>query len=69
MRVNIPEEELETWKKLRSHGDGQEIMKGSPEIKANDITRAFKLGKCGENVYRALSDFYKKKESFIKNGE
>ena len=68
--MQIPEELLEKWKVLRSHGDSEkifELYKGrlkTKEALISSISRAFNdpQHKCPDNLFIALRDFYSQKE-------
>ena len=66
----IDNKTLETWKKLRSHGDGKRIAELNPTINDMDISRAFKLGRCSDEIFVMISKYYKNKRrkmaSFIR---
>lgn len=49
---------MEKWISLRQFGDGKLIVKIYPEVTENDISRAFKLGRCSRKVYDVLFHFY-----------
>lgn len=64
--MEIPIQILDSWKKLRSHGDGKKIVEANPnKIGEIDITRAFKRGKCSDDVFEIIGKFYKEKEQRI----
>jgi len=64
--MEIPIQILDSWKKLRSHGDGKKIVKAnSGKIGEIDITRAFKNGKCSDDVFEIIGNFYKEKEQRV----
>jgi len=54
---------LAEWKKLRSHGDGKRIAEKNPNINDMDVSRAFKLGRCSDEVFTAIAKYYNTKAS------
>jgi len=63
--MQIPEELFTKWTALKSYGDYGKISKAH-KILRNDITRAFKDKRCADEVFKAIADFYKKKEAEFK---
>jgi hypothetical protein len=64
--MQIPEELIEKWKSLRSTGDDEAIGKKLKRTAASISTavwRAFKEKKCGDKLFKAMRDYYAKKES------
>lgn len=57
---------LEKWKRLRSPEDTgklAELMDGGyPEL----FTRAFRDGKCNDEVFKIMAEYYEKKADLIK---
>lgn len=64
--MEIPAEILAQWKKLRSHGDGRRLIEKHPgKFGDQDLTRAFKQGKCSDEVFVMMGEFYKEKQDNI----
>jgi hypothetical protein len=64
--MQIPDELIEKWKTLRSTGDDEAIgkkLKRSAASISTAVWRAFREKKCGDQLFKALRDFYAKKES------
>ncbi len=57
----IAKKTLAEWKKLRSHGDGKRIAEKNPTINDMDVSRAFKLGRCSDEVFAAMVKYYRGK--------
>jgi hypothetical protein len=57
---------LEKWKKLRSAEDtgklAEKMEGGYPEI----FSRAFRYGKCNDEVFKIMAEFYDEKAKLIK---
>ena len=64
--MEIEEKLLEKWKVLRSPEDtGKMVEKldGSyPEL----FNRAFKNGRCNDEVFKVMAEFYEEKAEFVK---
>lgn len=65
--MKIPEELLKKWWELRSHGDGKKIAEANKDKEVNemDISRAMNEGKCPDQVFEVLAEFYKKKQEKV----
>lgn len=63
--MNITKETLSKWAKLKSHGDGAKIAEANPGINVMDISRAFKLGRCSDEVYEAIEKYYREKSGTV----
>ncbi len=59
--TEIPKKQLDRWNNLKKHGDGKRIAEANEGINDMDVSRAFKLGRCSEEVYNAIAAFYKEK--------
>lgn len=65
----IPQELLEKWKVLRSEGDPEKIAQSMPEdtrVSDESIRRAYTHGKCNDDVFKAMADYYEEKANLIK---
>jgi hypothetical protein len=62
----ITKELLEKWTVLRSPEDTKKLADrmegGYPEL----FTRAFRDGKCNDDVFKVMADFYEEKARLIK---
>lgn len=71
--MNIPKDLMAAWKKLKSPDDAQQIISkynSGPGKKSvvnkSDISRAFSLQRCSDDVFEAIASFYKEKAEMIK---
>lgn len=64
--MQVPDELMKKWTALRSHGDGRKIAELHNGITEMDISRAFNLGECRDEVFDAIAGFYKEKELKVK---
>lgn len=62
--MQIPEEIYKKWLALRSHGDGRRI-KDETGISIVEVSRAFTYKECSDDAFKAMADFYKKKEELV----
>lgn len=63
--MKIPEELLNKWKSLRSHGDNTRIAE-KKNVTVVDVSRAFTFGECSDDTFKAIAEFYKEKEEIVK---
>jgi hypothetical protein len=64
--MEIPEKLLKQWQSLRSPGDGEKLagkVKGSA---AETFNRAFREGRCRDEVFAVMAKFYETKAKLIK---
>lgn len=67
--MEVPKELLEKWKALRSAGDPQEIVATMAEenkVVDQTIRNVFSDGKCSDEVFEAMAEYYKKKAEKVK---
>lgn len=64
--MTIPEKLTKKWEALRSPGDAKEMADKLPGSSAETFNRAFRLGKCRDEVFRIMADFYEEKAKLIK---
>ena len=67
--MEIPKEILDKWSVLRSPGDAEKIAASMMEnIRVSDetIRRVYKDGKCNDEVFKAMAEFYESKANLIK---
>lgn len=64
--MKIAKELLKKWEALRSPEDtsklAEKIEGGYPEI----FARAFRLGKCNDEVFKIMAEYYEEKANLIK---
>lgn len=67
--MEVPKEILDKWAVLRSPGDAEKIVAGMPEedrVSDETIRRVFLNGKCSDEVFKAMAEFYEQKANLIK---
>lgn len=64
--MQIPEKLLKKWKALRSPGDAAKMTEKLPDVSDETFNRALREGKCGDDVFKVLADFYEEKANLIK---
>jgi len=62
----IPDKILKKWEALRSYGDADKMAESLPGTAAETFNRAFRLGRCRDEVFRVMADFYEEKARLIK---
>jgi hypothetical protein len=62
----IPQELMEKWKVLRSPGDAAKISEQIGDCSEETINRAFREGKCSDEVFKGIADFYDAKAKLIR---
>lgn len=61
----IPEKIIKKWEALRSPGDTAK-MADKVDGAAETFNRAFRLGRCSDDVFKVMADFYEEKLNLIK---
>jgi hypothetical protein len=67
--MEVPQALLDKWKVLRSPGDPQEIVASMPDesrVVEQTIRNVYSDGKCSDEVFDAMAEYYKKKAEKIK---
>ena len=64
--MEIPEKLMKTWEVLRSPGDGDRLAEKLPGSAAETFNRAFREGKCRDEVFDTMAKFYKEKAELVK---
>lgn len=64
--MEIPEKLLKKWKALRSPGDAVKMAEKLQGSAAETFNRAFRDGKCRDEVFKVLADFYEERLNLIK---
>lgn len=63
----IPEKIMKKWEALRSPGDTAKMADKDEEYGYAEIfNRAFREGKCNDEVFKIMADFYEDKLNLIK---
>lgn len=64
--MEIPAKLMDKWKALRSPGDTDKMadkLKGSA---AETFNRAFREGKCRDEVFKIMAEYYDEKVEFLR---
>lgn len=64
--MEIPDKLLKKWQALRSPGDSEKMADKLPGSAAETFNRAFREGKCRDDVFKVMADFYEEKANLIK---
>ncbi len=64
--MNIPEDLMEKWKVLRSPGDTSKMAEKMEGGYTEIFNRAFREGKCNDDVFKIMAEFYDEKTELIK---
>ncbi len=62
----IPEKLMSKWELLRTAGDTSKMAEKMKEGYAELFNRAFREGKCNDDVFKVMADFYEEKANLIK---
>lgn len=62
----IPKKLLDKWKALRSHGDAQKLAEILPDTSDETFNRAIREGKCNDDVFAVMAEFYEQKANLVK---
>ena len=64
--MNIPNEILGKWEILKSNGDCKAIAEKAG-VSYWSVSKAISNGKCTDEVFQAIADYYKEKQEMIKS--
>lgn len=64
--MNIPAKLIVKWKVLRSPGDAEKMAAKLPGSAAETFNRAFREGKCRDEVFQIMAEYYENKAELIK---
>lgn len=64
--MNIPDKLVKKWEALRSPGDAEKMAERLEGSAAETFNRAFREGKCRDEVFKVMADFYEEKAKLIK---
>jgi len=64
--MEIPEKLRKKWEALRSPGDGDKMAEKLEGSAAETFNRAFREGKCRDEVFKVMAEFYEEKAKLIK---
>lgn len=62
----LPKELMEKWAMLRSPGDTGKMAEKLPGTSMETFNRAFREGKCNDDVFKIMAEFYEEKAKLIK---
>lgn len=64
--MEIPEKLLKKWEVLRSPGDPDKMTEKLDGSAAETFNRAFREGKCRDEVFEVMATFYQEKAELVK---
>lgn len=62
----LPKELIKKWQALRSPGDTSKMAEKASGTDKETFNRAFRTGKCNDDVFKVMADFYEEKAKLIK---
>lgn len=62
----IPERLKKKWEVLRTPGDADKLTERLDGSAAETFNRAFRLGRCRDEVFKVMADFYEEKANLVK---
>lgn len=62
----LPKDLIKKWQVLRSPGDAAKMSEKLPGSASETFNRAFREGKCNDDVFRVMAEFYESKAKVIK---
>lgn len=62
----VPKELIGKWSALRSPGDSTKMSEKMPGSDKETFNRAFRTGKCNDDVFKIMAEFYEEKAKLIK---
>lgn len=64
--MEIPEKLKNKWLALRSPGDAEKLADKLPGSAAETFNRAFRTGKCRDEVFQIMATYYNEKAELVK---
>lgn len=64
--MEIPAKLLKKWEVLRSAGDSEKLAERLEGAAAETFNRAFREGKCRDEVFEVMAPYYQEKAELIK---
>jgi hypothetical protein len=64
--MKIPQRLIDKWKVLKSPGDAEKMAENLEGSAAETFNRAFREGKCRDEVFAVMAKFYEEKAKLIK---
>lgn len=65
-KMKIEKELLKKWKQLKSNDDNRKLVDSLTGSYPEMFNRAFRTGKCSDECFSHMAEFYKRKEEMIK---
>jgi hypothetical protein len=62
----IPEKLIKKWQALRTPGDSEKMAEKLEKSAAETFNRAFREGRCRDDVFETMAAFYEEKAKLIK---
>lgn len=64
--MEIPDKLIKKWTLLRSPGDAEKMAEKLPGTAAETFNRALRDGKCRDEVFTVIAEFYEAKANLIR---
>ncbi len=64
--MEVPEKLIKKWQALRTPGDSDKMSDRLEGTAAETFNRAFREGKCRDDVFKIMAEFYEEKAALIK---
>ena len=64
--MEIPAKLIKKWQVLRTPGDSEKMSERLEGSAAETFNRAFREGKCRDEVFKIMAEFYEEKAKLIK---
>lgn len=64
--MEIPEKLIKKWQALRTPGDSEKMAEKIEKSAAETFNRAFREGRCRDEVFEVMAEFYEEKAKLIK---
>lgn len=64
--MEIPTKLKKKWEVLRTPGDSEKMAEKLAGTSAETFNRAFRLGRCRDEVFEVMAQFFEQKASVIK---
>lgn len=64
--MEIPEKLMKKWQALRTPGDGDKLAERLEGTAGETFNRAFREGRCRDEVFEVMAEFYEEKAKLIR---
>jgi len=64
--MEIPDKLIKKWQALRSPGDAEKMAEKLQGSAAETFNRAMREGKCRDEVFKIMADYYNEKAELLK---